>query len=80
MHRLTGWGHWAVQLLQCTATLPWGRWNSCNAVPHCLGAVGSATLAMHCHTAWGRWAVELLQCAGPPTGGTGSPAQEVVAA
>ena len=35
---------------------------------------------MHCHTAWGRWAVELLQCTGPAAGGTGRPAQEVVAA
>ena len=33
-----------------------------NALPHCLGAVGSATPAMHCLTAWGQWAVELLQC------------------
>ena len=50
---------------------------SCNALPHCLGAVGSGTHVMHCHTAWGHgqwnscnapphylgaWAVELLQC------------------
>ena len=34
---------------------PWGsgQCNSCNALPHCLGAVGSATPAMHCHIAWG---------------------------
>ena len=38
------------------------RCNSCNALPHCLGAVGSATPAMHCLTAWEQWAVELLQC------------------
>ena len=70
--------------------------NSCNALPHSLGAVGSATPAIHCHnalglvgsgthathrlTAGGRWAVQLLQCAGPPPGGTGSAAQEAVAA
>ena len=104
----TAWGQWAVELLQCTASLPRGsgQWNSCNArahqqggrgvlprrqslpkeryscnaLPHCLGAVGNGTPAMHCHTAWGQWAVELLQCAGPPVGGTGSLAQEAVAA
>ena len=111
MHCLTTWGRWAVQLLLCTATPPggsgqcnsWntlpggsGQWDSCNTLPHCLGAVGSATPAMHSHIAWGRWggdllqrtaslpwgqwAVELLQCVGPPAGGMGSPAQEVVAA
>ena len=82
MHCLTAWGQWAVELLQCTATLPGGdgQCNSCNAPPHCLGAVGSGTPAMHCHTAWGQWAVELLQCAGPPSEGTGSPAQEAVTA
>ena len=52
---------------------------SCTALLHCLGALGSATPAMHCHTARGRWAVDLLQCAGPPAGGTGRPAQEAVA-
>ena len=36
----------AMGLLQCTATLPRGsrQWNSCNALPHCLGAVGSEAL------------------------------------
>ena len=45
---------WAVQLLQYTAALPWGsgQCNSCNALPRCPGAVGSATPAMHCLTAW----------------------------
>ena len=58
------WGQWAVEPLQCTASLPWGsrQCNSCNALPHCLGAVDSATPTMHCLTAWGQWAVELLQC------------------
>ena len=48
-------GQWAVQLLQCIASLPSGsrQWNSCNALPHCLAAVGSATPAMHYLTAWG---------------------------
>ena len=40
-----------------------GQWNSCNALPHCLESVGSATLAMHCLTACGQWAMELLLCA-----------------
>ena len=39
----------------------WGQCNSCNALPRCLGAVGSGTPAMRCLTAWGQWAVELLQ-------------------
>ena len=80
MHCLTALGQWAVQLLQCTASLPGGsgQWNSCNTLPHylgavdsgtfalhcltALGAVGSGTSAMHCRTAWGQWAVEPLQC------------------
>ena len=43
MHCLTAWGQWAVQLLQYTAALSGGsgQRNSCNALPHCLGAVGS---------------------------------------
>ena len=73
MHCHTAWGQWAVQLMQCTTSLPGGsgQWNSCNALPHCLGSVGNAILAVHCHTAWGRRTVEILQCAGPPAGGTG---------
>ena len=57
------WGQWAVQLLQCTASLPGGsgQCNSCNALPHWLGAVGSATPAIHCRTAGGQWAAQLLQ-------------------
>ena len=95
MHRHIAWGRWAVELLLCTATLSRvsGQWNSCNALPHCLGAVGSGAPVMHRHTAWGqwavqllqytaqaRWAVELVQCAGPSARGTGSLAQEAVAA
>ena len=73
MHCLTALGQWAVQLLQCTASLLGGsgQCNSCNALPHCPGAVGSATPAMHCLTAWGQWAVELLQCTAPLPGGSG---------
>ena len=89
MHCLTVWGQWAVELLQCTASLPLNsrQCNSCNALPHCLGAVdsatpamycltalgavGSATPAMHCLTALGQWAVELLQCTASLPGGSG---------
>ena len=72
MHCLTAWGQWAVQLLQCTASLPGGsgQCNSCNALPHCLGVVGSATPAMHCLTAWGEWALQLLQCTASLPGGS----------
>ena len=47
-------GAW-VELLSCTATLPGGggQWNSCNALPHCLGAVGSGAVlccAVVCET------------------------------
>ena len=53
--------------MQCTAPLPGGsgQCNSCNAVPHSLGAVGSATPATHCLTAWGQWAVDPPQCTAP---------------
>ena len=53
-----------MQLLQCSASLPSGsrQCNSCNALPHCLGAAGNATRAMHCLTAWGQQAVDFLQC------------------
>ena len=58
------WGKWAVQLLQCTASVlvGSGQRNSYNALPLCLGAMGSATPAMPCFTAWRQWAVQLLQC------------------
>ena len=58
---------------RCTASLPWGSWqcNSCNALPHCLGAVDSATPAMHCLTAWGQRTVQLLQCTASLPGGSG---------
>ena len=63
MHCHTASGQWAAQLLQCTASPPWGRgqWNSCQTLPHCLGAMGSRTPAMHHLTAWRQWAVEFLQ-------------------
>ena len=62
-----------MQLLQCTAPLPGGsgQCNSCNTLPHCLGAVGSATPAMHCRTTWGQWAVQLLPYAASLPGGSG---------
>ena len=48
-----------------------GQWNSCNALPHCLGAVGSGPPAIHCPTAWGQWAVQFLQCTASLPGGSG---------
>ena len=62
-----------MELLQCTATLPVGngRWKSCNALPHCLGAVGSGYPIMHRHTALRQWAVELLQCTATLPRGSG---------
>ena len=62
-----------MQLPQCTALLPSGsrQRNSCNALPHYLGAVGSETPAMHCLTARGQWAVQLLQCTASLPGGSG---------
>ena len=44
MHCHTAWGQWAVELMSCTASLPGGsgQCNSCNALPHCPGAVGSS--------------------------------------
>ena len=62
-----------MQLLHHSAPLPGGtvQCNSCNALPHCLGAVGSRSPAMHCLTAWGQWTVQLLQCTAPLPGGIG---------
>ena len=59
--------------LQYTAPLPGGsgQWTSCSTLPHCLGALGSGTPAIHCPTAWGQWAVELLQYTAPLPGGSG---------
>ena len=50
-----------------------GQWNSSNALPHCLGAVGSGTAAMRRHTACGQRAVEILQCTGTLHVGSGQP-------
>ena len=36
--------------------------NPRNALPHCLGAMGSRIPAMHFHTALGQWVAELVQC------------------
>ena len=81
----TSRGRWAVQLLQCTASLPGGtgQCNSCNALPHCLGALGtmgSATPAMCCLTAWGQWAVQVGsgQCKGAV--GSATPAMHCLTA
>ena len=71
-----------MELLQYTASLPRasGQWNSCNALPHCMGAVGSGTPAYALPHRLGAVGGELLQCAGPPAGGIGSPAQEALGA
>ena len=68
-----GSGHRNSKLLPRTASLPGGsgRCNFYNARPHCLGAVGSATPAMHCLTAWGQWAVQPLQCTASLPRGSG---------
>ena len=62
-----------VETLQRTATLlrVSGQWDSCNSLPRCLGAVGSATPSMHCLTAWGHWAMELVLCTAPLPRGSG---------
>ena len=72
MHRRTASGQWAMQLLQCVASLPGvsGQCNTRNALPHCLGARGNGTPIMHCHTAKGQWAVQLLQCTALLLGGS----------
>ena len=48
-----------------------GQWTSCNTLPHCLGAVGSGTPAIHYPTAWGQLAVQLLQSTASLPGGSG---------
>ena len=56
------------------ATSPPGDSRQChpyNALPHCLGAVGSGTRATQCLTAWGQWARELLQHTAPLLEGSG---------
>ena len=78
-----------MQLLQYTASMPKGsgQCNSRNALPHCLGAVGDGTPAMHGPTArepessgtlelyglttWGQWALEHLQHTASLPGGSG---------
>ena len=60
MHCHIAWGRWAMELLRCAGPsaretggvsrrrAPPNKLYSCNALPHYLGAMGSATLAMHC--------------------------------
>ena len=74
MHCPTAWGQGAAQLLQCPISLPGGRGqrNSCNTLPHCLGAVGSAAPAMHCLTAWGQWALNSCKALAHCRGAVGS--------
>ena len=62
MHCHTARGQWAVELMSCTATphKGSGQWNPCNALPHCLGAVGSGTPPINCLTTFGHWARGLV--------------------
>ena len=58
MRRPTRWGG--------QGGLPRRRWlpkepTSSNALPHCLGAVGTGTHVMHCLIASRQWAVQFLQ-------------------
>ena len=48
-----------------------GQQHSCCTLPHCLGALGSGTLALHCRTAREHWAVELFQHTAIQSGGIG---------
>ena len=62
-----------MQLLRRTASLPGGsgQWNSCNALPHWLGAVETVTPAAHRLTAREQWAVQLLRRTTSLPGGSG---------
>ena len=62
MHRHIAWEQWEVEVVQSTTTLIMGsgRWKSCNAAPHCLGAVDAANPAMQRHVACGQCSMELL--------------------
>ena len=73
MHCLIAGGQRAVQFLQCITSVPGGsgQWNCCNALPHCLREVGSATPIIHCLTAWRHWAVLPLQYTASLPGGSG---------
>ena len=52
---LSAQGKWAVEVLKCNASAPWGNGhcNSCDALPHRLGAVGCRTPAMRGPTSRG---------------------------
>ena len=55
MQCLPAWGQWAVELPQCTATMP--------------RALGNGTPAMYRHTAWWQGALELVPCTVSPRAG-----------
>ena len=81
MHCLTAWGQWAVELLQCTASLPGGsgQCNSCNALPHCpwgSGHCNSCNALPHCLGAVGiaTPAMHCLTALGQWAVGSGTPA------
>ena len=64
-------GPW-IRAAHCLSARVSGHWNSCNALPRYLGAMGSGSPAMHCFIAW-HWALELLQCIAKPPWGNGHP-------
>ena len=69
-HFCTYSGHWAVELLLKTATLPWGscQWKQCDTLSHCLGAAGNGTPSARYGIAREHMAVELVPYnATPPT-------------
>ena len=72
MHCLFARGRWLVELLQCSASLHGGsrQWNSYNAAPHSLRAVGIGSAVMHYLTVWGQLAVALPQCTASLHGGS----------
>ena len=79
-HRVVGIGHcfsasahWAAQPVQRTTSLPRGSGhrNSCKTLPHCLGAVGTGTHAMHRHSVRRQWAVQHVRYTASLPGGSG---------
>ena len=62
-----------MEIVSCTPRLVTGsgQWNSCDALPRCLGVVGSGNPVMNSHTALGQWGVQFLQCNASLPSGSG---------